>query len=51
MPDKIAVHELSSVMDISAEIPLLALTQEDTLSLWFKVLPMKQGYKGQAPSF
>lgn len=49
--DKTTVRELSSVMDISAEIPLHALTQEDTLSLWFKVLPMKQGCKGRAPSF
>lgn len=38
-------------MDISAGIPPHALTQEDTLSLWFKVLPMKQGFKGQVPSF
>ncbi len=38
-------------MDISAEIPLHALTQEDTLSLWFKVLPMKRGCKGRAPCF
>lgn len=44
------VHE-ASVMDISAEIPLHAFTQEDTLSLWFKVLPMKLSCRGQAPSF
>lgn len=37
-------------MDISTEIPLHTLTQEDTLSLWFKVLPMKQSCKGRAPS-
>lgn len=38
-------------MDISAEIPLHALPQEETLSLWFKVLPMKQDCKGRASSF
>lgn len=37
-------------MDISGENPLRARTQEDTLSLWFKVLPMKRGCKGRAPS-
>lgn len=51
LPNKIAVHELLSAMDISTEIPLHALAQEDTLSLWFKVLPMKKGCKGRAPSF
>ncbi len=50
-PDKTGVHELLSVMDISAEIPLHALTQEDTLSLRLEVLPMKPGCKGRAPSF
>lgn len=38
-------------MDISTEIPLHALAQEDTLSLWLKLLPMKECSKGRAPSF
>lgn len=48
---KKAVRELQVSWIWELKFLCSALTQEDTLSLWFKVLPMKRGCKGQAPSF